>query len=77
MSYRTVLFVATAAVSSFVFSGNSQAAPIAPLPAVLMADPGTLTPVYYYRRHLGYYPGYYPRYYPHRYYHPRYRYYRY
>jgi hypothetical protein len=68
MLYRTVLFAATAAVS-LVFSGASQAAPIAPLPAALSRDAGTLTPVYYYRHHLGYYP--------HRYYHPRYRYYRY
>jgi hypothetical protein len=68
MLYRTVLFAATAAVS-LVFSAVSQAAPIAPFPAALSSGAGTLTPVYYYRHHLGYYP--------HRYYHPRYRYYRY
>jgi hypothetical protein len=65
MSHRTVIFIAAAAVSTG-FSGVSQAAPIAPLPAALTTDAGTLTPVYYYRHH-----------YRHYYYHPRYRHYRY
>ncbi|MFZ0421658.1 MAG: hypothetical protein WAL80_02145 [Xanthobacteraceae bacterium] len=69
MLYRKAFFAAMAAVPSFVLSGSSQAAPIAPLPPAATTDAGTLTPVYYYRHHLGYYP--------HRYYHPRYRYYRY
>ena len=60
MSYRAGIFIAAAAVS-IVFSGTSQAAPIAPLPTALTTDAGKLTPVYYYRYHRRYHPRYYYR----------------
>jgi hypothetical protein len=50
MSYRTVIFVAAAAVC-IVASGRAQAAAIQPLPAAVIADTGNATQVYYYRYH--------------------------
>jgi hypothetical protein len=68
MSYRTVIFIVAAAISTAV-SGISQAAPIAPLPAEVTTDAGNLTPVYYYRHHY--------RHHPHYYYHRHYHHYHY
>jgi hypothetical protein len=63
---RGAFAIAVVAVAYTAVSGVARAASIAPLPAVVRADVGNVTPVYYYHR----------RYYPYRwhghYYHHRY-----
>jgi hypothetical protein len=65
MSYRTVIFIAAAAICT-VMSGITQAAPIRPLPAGVVTDTGNATQIYYYRYHYRYHR--YARYHHYRYY---------
>jgi hypothetical protein len=55
MSYRTVIFIAAAAICAAV-SGIAQAAPIKPLAAGVVSATGNTTQVYYYRYHYRYHP---------------------
>jgi hypothetical protein len=62
---RTVFAMAVAALLTLAVTGTSQAAPIAPLSGVAIADQSNVTPVYW--RHRGYHHGWYH----HRWYHHR------
>jgi hypothetical protein len=66
---RTIFAMAVAALISAAVPGTSQAAPIAPLSAGVIAGTGGVTPVYYYHRNYRHY--YHHRYYYHRHYYHR------
>jgi hypothetical protein len=67
---RTIFAMAVAALVVAAVPGTSQAAPIAPLAADVIAGTHSVTPVYYYHRHY-YHRHYYHRYYYHRHYYHR------
>jgi len=70
---RTVFAMAVATLVVAAVSGTSQAAPIAPLSAGVVADTPGITPVYYHHRyyHHRYHHRYYHRHYYHRHWYHR------